>query len=60
MASSGVVNSVRPQFEKKLEKTFAALSSYTAANISATYVEAEVQAIADALQTLITELKAIS
>jgi len=60
MASSGIVNGVRPQFEKKLAKTFESLSSYTAANISGTYVEAEVQAIADALEALIAELKAIS
>lgn len=61
MASSGTINGVRPQFEKKLAKTIAAsITTYTAPDISGTYDETEVQAIADALETLIAELKAIS
>lgn len=61
MASSGTINGVRPQFEKKLAKTLAAeITTYTAPDISSSYVEAEVQALADALEALVAELKGIA
>lgn len=50
----------RPWFDAKLKNALSGISDYTAPNISATYVEAEVQAIADALATLIAELQAIA
>lgn len=50
----------RPWFSAKLAQALSELSDYTAADISASPTEAEVQAIADALETLIAELKAIA
>lgn len=54
------VTGTRPWFNAKLANVLADLSDYEAADISASPTEAQVQAIADALETLITELKAIA
>lgn len=57
MASSGTVNGPRPQFEKKLVAGASETVTYGTVDISATYDEAEVQAISTALTALVTALR---
>lgn len=57
MATSGTIAEARPQFEKKLQAGADTTVTYGTVNISASYVENEVQAISTALTNLVTALR---